>query len=267
MDKSFESAFVAALDWWASVGVEVPKTAAQKPKIRPKAPSPQTSAHKASTPKPHRNAQPSEDHSTPSLEAQIEAIQKLAAPAKDLPALKTAISGYDMGTLSANANSCVFSRGNPKSSLMIIGEAVGRDEDIAGKPFVGRAGQLLDLMLAAIGLTEDDVYITNVINWRPPGNRNPSPEEIELFRPFLTRHITLAAPKALLIVGGVSLTAMTGLNGIMKNRGQWQSVKINGENIPALPIYHPAFLLRRPEMKKEAWRDLLALHDKLSELT
>jgi len=117
--------------------------------------------------------------------------------------------------------------------------------------------------MAAIELTEDQFYITNVVNWRPPQNRNPKPEEIELCRPFLNRHIELAAPKYILIVGGVSLTALTGLTGIMKNRGQWQTLTIAGRDIPALPIYHPAFLLRQPALKKEAWRDLLELRSHL----
>ena len=148
---------------------------------------------------------------------------------------------------------------------MIIGEAPGRDEDIAGKPFVGRAGQLLDKMMAAIELTEEQFYITNVVNWRPPQNRNPKPGEIEICRPFLKRHIELVSPKYILIVGGVSLTALTGLTGIMKNRGQWQTLSIAGQDIPALPIYHPAFLLRQPALKKEAWRDLLDLREKLKQ--
>jgi len=175
------------------------------------------------------------------------------------------MNAFDAGTLSDNAVQCVFSRGNPASKIMLIGEAPGREEDAAGKPFIGPAGQLLDKMLASIGLTEDDVYITNIVNWRPPGNRKPTPEEIELCRPFFMRHIELIAPQVILIIGGVSLTALTQITSIMKNRGQWQEIKIGDQTISALPIYHPAFLLRRPELKKDAWRDLLALNAYLSE--
>ena len=149
---------------------------------------------------------------------------------------------------------------------MVIGEAPGRDEDIQGKPFVGQAGQLLDRMLGAIALGEDDSYITNVMNWRPPQNRNPKPEEIELCRPFIEKHIELVQPEVLLLVGGISMTTLTGLTGIMKNHGQWQDVSVAGKSYPALPLYHPAFLLRRPELKKDAWRDLLALREKLLSL-
>lgn len=260
MDKSFQAAFESALDWWDAMGVEVPKVAPAKPKARPKNTSPKTQTGPAKTAS-HKTSVPSLSNA-----ARITAAETLAKSAKDLDALKLAMASFDAGTLSDNAVQCVFARGNPDSRLMIIGEAPGRDEDIEGKPFVGRSGQLLDRMLAAIGLTEDEFYVTNVINWRPPGNRNPTPEEIELCRPFLHRHIELAAPDILLIVGGVSLSAMTDLTGIMKNRGTWQELKIAGREIPALPIYHPAFLLRRPELKKEAWRDLLSLHEKLSEL-
>ena len=119
--------------------------------------------------------------------------------------------------------------------------------------------------MAAIELTEEQFYITNVVNWRPPQNRNPKPDEIEICRPFLNRHIELVSPKYILIVGGVSLTALTGLTGIMKNRGQWQTLTSAGTDIPALPIYHPAFLLRQPALKKEAWRDLLELRQKLKQ--
>ena len=146
---------------------------------------------------------------------------------------------------------------------MVIGEAPGREEDIAGKPFIGPAGQLMDKMLAAIGLTEETAYLTTVVNWRLPKTRNPTAEDIALCAPFLQRHIELAAPKVILMVGKASLFAMTGLSGIMKNRGQWQTVKVAEKNIPALPIYHPDLLMKQPVLKKEAWRDLLALRERL----
>ena len=121
-------------------------------------------------------------------------------------------------------------------------------------------------MLGAIGLDEDAYYVTNVVNWRLPKNRNPKAEEIELCRPFIEKHIELAEPKILLLVGGISMTAMTGLTGIMKNHGQWQDVTVAENSYRALPLYHPAFLLRRPELKKEAWRDLLSLREALLSL-
>jgi DNA polymerase len=185
---------------------------------------------------------------------------------KTLDALHAAMKSFDAGGLTDGARQAVFARGNPAANLMVIGESPGRDEDIQGKPFVGQAGQLLDRMLGAIGLGDDDAYITNVINWRLPQNRNPKPEEIELCRPIIEKHIELAAPKVLLLVGGMSMTALTGLTGIMKNHGQWQEVSLAGTSYPAIPLYHPAFLLRRPELKKEAWRDLLSLRERLLSL-
>jgi len=252
MDKALKS----VLDWWDAAGVDVPDVtlASAKRKAKPRPSASQKSVQKSAVPAPRTGAavpKPASD------------AAPIAAKAKTLIKLKAAMDKFDAGALSDHARQCVFARGNPESSLMVIGEAPGRDEDIAGKPFVGRSGQLLDKMLGSIGLTEDDFYITNVVNWRPPKNRNPSDEEIAMCRPFLNRHIELMAPKVLLIVGGVSLSAMTGITGIMKNRGQWQTINIGTGDIPALPIYHPAFLLRQPTLKKDAWRDLLALRDRL----
>jgi DNA polymerase len=150
---------------------------------------------------------------------------------------------------------------------MFVGEAPGRDEDRIGKPFVGQAGQLLDRMLAAIGLdrTSGDpasaVYITNVIPWRPPENREPSPEEIAMMRPFLERHIRLAEPEVLVIVGNISCAALLGRRGITRLRGQWTEAL----GLPALPMFHPAYLLRNPAEKRQAWHDLLMLQARLRE--
>ena len=250
MDKALKS----VLDWWDAAGVDVPDVTLSAPKRKaaprksPVAPSQKSAARApqtAPTPKPSIDAAP------------------IAAKAKTLAELKAAMDSFDAGTLSDAARQCVFARGNPAADLMVIGEAPGREDDMAGKPFIGPAGQLLDKMLASIGLTEETAYLTNVVNWRLPKNRNPSPEDIELCRPFLNRHIELAAPKVILLVGGVSMSALTGLTGIMKQRGQWQTVTVAGKEIPALPIYHPAFLLRQPVLKKDAWRDLLALRERL----
>ena len=250
MDKALKS----VLDWWDAAGVDVPDVTLSAPKRKaaprksPAAPSQKSAARAPQT--------------APEPKASIDAAP-IAAKAKTLAELKAAMDSFDAGTLSDAARQCVFARGNPAADLMVIGEAPGREEDMAGKPFIGPAGQLLDKMLASIGLTEETAYLTNVVNWRLPKNRNPSPEDIELCRPFLNRHIELAAPKVILLVGGVSMSALTGLTGIMKQRGQWQTVTVAGTEIPALPIYHPAFLLRQPVLKKDAWRDLLALRERL----
>ena len=252
MDKALKS----VLDWWDAAGVDVPNIPPpQKPanrttnvKSRPKVPSPAT---------PLIRPQKS-DH-----EPTYPAATPVAAAAKTLAELKTAMENFHAGALSDRARQCVFARGNPKADLMIIGEAPNRDDDMAGKPFVGKTGQLLDKMMAAIGLTEEQFYISNVVNWRLPKDRPPKPKDIEICRPFLHRHIELAEPKYILIVGGVSLTALTGLTTIMKQRGQWQTLSIAGRDIPALPIYHPSLLLSQPALKKETWRDLLELRLKL----
>lgn len=248
MDKALKS----VLEWWDAAGVDVPDVTLATPKR--KAPPRQAPAKKAIRPAPQAIA--------PKPKAIIDAAP-IAAKAKTLAELKSAMDNFDAGTLSDSARQCVFARGNPNADVMLIGEAPGREEDIAGKPFIGPAGQLLDKMLASIGLTEETAYLTNVVNWRLPKNRNPTEEDIALCRPLLHRHIELAAPKVIVLVGGVSLTALTGMSGIMKMRGQWQTVTIAGKDIPALPIYHPAFLLRQPTLKKDAWRDLLALRERL----
>jgi DNA polymerase len=147
---------------------------------------------------------------------------------------------------------------------MIIGEAPGRDEDLEGKPFVGRAGQLLDKMLAAIGLSEPDVHITNIVYWRPPGNRTPTPQEALACRPFLERQIELVAPKILVAVGGAAAKEVFGVTeGIMRLRGKWREVTIGERKIPAIATLHPAYLLRAPAAKQLAWLDLLQIRSKL----
>ena len=252
MDKALRS----LVDWYAKVGVDVPELAPIAAPVKKRA--------ALNPPKPTGTVKPTRQKATG--ERPLPNAGIAAKAAKTLDELRVAVQNFDAGSLSDGARQAVFSRGNPEADLMIIGEAPGRDEDIQGKPFVGRSGQLLDHMLAAIGLTEDSYYITNIVNWRPPKNRNPKPEEIEMCRPFLERHIELTQPKILLLVGGVSMTALTGETGIMKNHGQWQDIEIGGISLPALPLYHPAFLLRQPALKKDAWRDLLSLRAKLEAL-
>jgi DNA polymerase len=151
---------------------------------------------------------------------------------------------------------------------MLIGEAPGRDEDRAGLPFVGRAGQLLDKMLAPIGLSrQTNAYITNVLNWRPPDNRDPSPEEAALCLPFLRRHIELVDPEIIVLLGATAARHVMGrTDGIMRLRGKWLEYHVNGRMVPVMPTLHPAYLLRRAIDKKLAWRDLQAIESKIREL-
>lgn len=193
---------------------------------------------------------------------------RLAAGCGDLEALRATLEGFDGCALKRGARNTVFSDGNPAARVMIIGEAPGRDEDIQGKPFIGRSGQLLDKMLAAIGLSrnaeapEEAVYITNVLPWRPPQNRDPLDEEKAMMKPFLMRHIELVKPQVLMLVGNPSnQTLLETSQGVTRLRGQWHEVA----GIPALPIFHPAYLMRAPAKKREAWADLLMLKAKLNE--
>ncbi|WP_285672547.1 uracil-DNA glycosylase, partial [Paralimibaculum aggregatum] len=188
----------------------------------------------------------------------------LAAAADSLAALAERLAGWEGSELRHGARNCVFADGMPGARVMVIGEAPGADEDRLGRPFVGRAGQMLDRMLAAIGLSrsaEDParaVYITNILPWRPPGNRTPSEAEVVAFLPFVERHIALARPDFLLTLGNTPTKALLATTtGIRRMRGTWRRHGASG--LPLLPSFHPAYLLRQPAEKAQAWRDLLAL--------
>jgi len=191
--------------------------------------------------------------------------RQAAGAATSLPALEAAMAAFEHCELKRGARNLVFSDGNPSARVMIIGEAPGRDEDMHGKPFVGRAGQLLDKMLAAIDLDrqtdapETAVYITNVLPWRPPQNRDPKPEEIAMLLPFVQRHVDLVKPEFVVLMGNASCQAGLGKRGITRLRGHWAEAY----GIPALPMFHPAYLLRNPMAKREAWADLLDLKSRL----
>ncbi len=192
----------------------------------------------------------------------------VAAEASSLDALKAALDGFTGCNLRYSARSAVFADGNPEADIMFVGEAPGREEDIQGLPFVGRAGQLLDRMLAAIGLDRRSAYITNMIPWRPPGNRNPTPHEIELCLPFIQRHIQLADPKLIVFLGNVSNKAMMNTSrGILSVRGTWDEYSLGERKVPAMPTLHPAYLLRNPAHKRLAWQDFLEIRVRLDELS
>lgn len=249
-----EPALRSILSWWDAVGVDVPEI---KPAPRKRAAKPNVSKADITgqTNAPVQVKTQSQPKAVPTTE--------LARSAKKLSELENILKDFDAGEISDHARQVVFARGNPDADIMVIGEAPGRDEDVQGKPFVGRSGQLLDKMFASIGLSEDAVYITNVINWHPPKDRDPKPEEITLCKPFILRHIELVGPKYIVLVGGLALSTLTGGTSIMKNRGQWTNLSVNGVDIPTLPIYHPTFLLRQPVLKKDAWHDMLSLRAKL----
>jgi DNA polymerase len=185
---------------------------------------------------------------------------------KSLEDVRAALDRFDGCALRATATQLVFADGNPDARVMFVGEAPGRDEDIEGLPFVGRSGKLLDLMLAAIGLDRTKVYIANIIPWRPPGNRTPTPQESQICLPFVRKQIELVDPDVLVCMGGPSATTLLGIkDGITKTRGRWFSYDTGKREIRALPTFHPAFLLRSPLQKRLAWRDMLAIKKALAE--
>jgi DNA polymerase len=194
--------------------------------------------------------------------APVARAQALAEAAQTIEELRAALESFDGCPLSVTATNLVFADGNPRSQLMLIGEGPGAEEDRAGKPFVGPSGQLLDRMFASIGLDRGKFLITNVLPWRPPGNRNPTDSEVMVCLPFLLRHIALVKPVRLVLLGGLAAKTVGGGNtGILRMRGRWLSVPVPGlpEPVPALPMLHPAYLLRSPGAKRDAWADLLAL--------
>ena len=183
-----------------------------------------------------------------------------------LTELRHALEAFDGLPLKQAARSTVFADGPEQPRLMCLGEAPGQEEDRRGLPFVGASGRLLDHMLASIGLDRAEVYITNVLPWRPPANRKPTPDEVAVCLPFVIRHIELVDPPALLLLGGAAASALLARGeGINRLRGRWYSFSASRlqRPVPALATFHPAYLLRTPEAKREAWRDLLMLRQKL----
>jgi len=254
----------ALLAFWADAGVDVCLSENPVDRLaegaRKFAPAPRPAAPR---PAPSTLAQAPE---TPDLAAAVTAAKASAAAAQDLTALEAAIAAFEGCPLRRQgARNAVFARGDPAAPVMIIGEGPGADEDLQGKPFVGRAGKLLDRMLAAAGLSER-VFITNTVFWRPPGNRNPTTDEQATCAPFLEQAIRLVNPKLLLLSGGVSAKSLLKRQeGILRLRGQWFDWTSEDGTlvIPALPTLHPAFLLRQPAAKAQAWKDLLTLLSRL----
>ena len=177
--------------------------------------------------------------------------------------LKNEIKKIKNCNLKKNASNIVFSDGNPKSKIMLVGEAPGANEDKEGLPFVGRAGILLNKMLASIDLDRDKVYISNIVNYRPPENRKPNDEEIERYLPFITKHIEIINPKILVLLGSTAMSALIGNNEVIsKARGKWIEKKFGSCKTSIIITFHPAFLMRQPAQKKMAWIDLKMIREK-----
>ena len=245
---------VALLDWQVAMGAD--EAILDAPVDRTEVPEPVAAPV----------AKAAADVPQPVVLDTVALAQDMAAAADSLDALRAAMEAYDHCDLKKGARQLVFADGNPDARVMIIGEAPGRDEDMEGKPFVGRAGQLLDLMFSHIGLSrgtpaaEAALYITNVLPWRPPQNRDPKPDEMAMMLPFLRRHVELGDPDFLVAMGNHSCQALLGKRGITRLRGNWEQAL----GKPVLPMFHPAYLLRTNEAKREAWADLLSLKARLA---
>jgi len=252
---------LAVLDWYRAAGVDmavgeepVDRFASSAATLGKRAPLPMGSP-------PAPTAAP-----TVALSANPEETRAIAAASPTLEALRAAMETYDGCALKHRATQLVFADGNPEAEIMLVGEGPGEQEDRQGKPFVGRAGQLLDRMLAAIGLDRTKVYIANMVPWRPPGNRNPTPDELAQCAPFLHRQVELVAPKLVVTLGNVPTQALFATSqGITRMRGQWRSLDIGSWNGRVLPTLHPAFLLRTPSAKAQAWKDMLSLRRAIAE--
>jgi DNA polymerase len=196
----------------------------------------------------------------PAPEAAIQSAREAARTAPSLEVLRTLLENFDGCALKSTATRLVFADGNPKARVMFVGEAPGREEDIEGLPFVGRSGKLLDRMMTAIGLDRSSAYIANVIPWRPPGNRTPTPQETQICLPFIQRQIELVDPDVLVTLGNPSTqTLLQTRDGIMRTRGRFVDYDTGSRRIRALATFHPAYLLRSPSYKRLAWQDLRSI--------
>lgn len=277
-DVPSRDALAAALDFYRHAGVDIvvgatPRDhfaeAAQAGREAPPSPpatrrlapdAPQAGEGRPRPPPPPQAARPL----NPALAADAGAVAasaaEQAASARTLDELREKLDAFDGCALKITATQLVFEDGARDARVHFVGEAPGADEDREGRPFVGRAGQLLDKMLAAIGLDRTQVYISNVVPWRPPGNRTPTPLEVAACMPFTRRQIELVGADFVICLGAPSMQALLGVKeGILKTRGRWMKYAADGRAVPAMAMLHPAYLLRQPLQKRLAWRDLRAL--------
>ena len=265
-------AALALLRWYVEMGADEAIAEAPQNRLADRAeprPRPEPAALPPSAPNPPAVAAAPPTAFAESLAEGAQSARLMAAGATTVEELAARVAAFDGCSLKFTATNTVFADGNPTAPVMIIGEAPGAEEDRTGRPFVGRAGQLLDRMLAAIGLDRSGVLITNVIYWRPPGNRTPTAAEIGSCLPFVLRHVALVRPKVLVLAGATAAGALLSqTQGITRLRGRWFDLAVPGLDrpVPTLPMFHPSFLLRAPERKREAWHDLLALRARLDQL-
>ena len=260
---------VGMLDWYRAAGVDIAVGEEPVDRFAQRPPMRATAVAAPVVMGDQREAAPAERVAAPApaLGGDPAEARALAASAETLEQLQAILGAYDGCGLKLRATQLVFADGNPEADIMLIGEAPGAEEDRQGKPFVGKSGQLLDRMLGAIGLDRTKVYIANTVPWRPPGNRTPTPEEMALCLPFLHRQVELVAPKVVMTLGGPAMqTVFSTTNGIIKMRGKWSQVAIGRHEVEVMPTLHPAYLLRNPAAKQQAWRDLLSLRMRIEAL-
>jgi DNA polymerase len=266
-NPSDRDALQAILDFHVEAGVdlaldETPHNRFAEPKAEPapaRASEPQREPVRAAPAAPAPRSLPRAAASAPEEVAGL--AREQARHAGSLEELEAILARFEGCALKVSAKNLAFADGNPEGRVMLVGEAPGADEDRIGKPFMGRSGQLLDRMLAAIGLDRSQVYVANIVPWRPPGNRTPTPQEIAICKPFIARQIELAGPEFLLCLGGPATQNLLGVkDGILRTRGRWFPYRTeDGREIRALPTLHPAYLLRQPLQKRLGWRDFQAL--------
>jgi DNA polymerase len=264
-------ALEALLDWYAAAGIDLAVDEEPHDRFAEAAAAPAVSQAPAGVPAAAPRALPSRPlapepgpASLPAPDAAATDARSLAAAARTLDELREAMRRFEGCALRQTATQLVFADGNPEARVMLVGEAPGRDEDEQGLPFVGRSGRLLDRMLAAIGLDRSSVYIANVVPWRPPGNRTPTPQETAICLPFIARQIALSRAEVLVCLGGpAAQTLLSQKDGILKTRGRWFSYTAGERTLAAMPTLHPAYLLRQPAQKRLAWRDFCALKARL----
>ena len=261
--------YFSLLHWYDTMGVNafLDEEALDYTQLTQEIKQAQQQSNSAQTPQTRvNNAQPFPFSLEENREDSAQNTQKIARDCSSLNDLQKALEEFEGCSLKNMAQNLVFADGNPDSEIMFIGEAPGRDEDIQGKPFAGRTGQLLDKMIASIGLNRETSYITNIVYWRPPGNRTPTPEESAACRPFLERQIELVQPKIIVLLGGAVTKELLDPNaGILKMRGKWKTLTIGELSIPTIATLHPTYLLRQPAQKKLVWQDLRLIHKKISE--
>jgi len=262
-----QDALLALLDFHVEAGVdlaldETPRDRFAEGAAAPKAPEARKAPEKA--PEPAAPPRPALSPAAASPDGAAQSARERAGQAQTLQELEALVAEFEGCALKVTAKTLAFADGDPAGRVMIVGEAPGAEEDRVGKPFMGRSGQLLDRMLSAIGLDRTQVYVANIVPWRPPGNRTPTPQEVAVCRPFIERQIELAAPDFLLCLGGPATQNLLGVkDGILKARGRWFPYKAGGREIRALATLHPAYLLRQPLQKRLAWRDFRALRKAL----